>query len=535
MICRILRKNLLTGDLRTRPDCQPAHAAIPIIEARTRIVETQLSYPIYFPPLLVVTLAVLSLSMAIAARLLDAIGRPISTTQLAEMAGWGWGVIGSALTLLVCGSFILPRAWRNGQSVRSTALALVIPMIVCFETVYIVGPALVGYIESRTAAAEQQCAVYLYALATLQQEDAPASAPSGIRRALLETPIMGLSCAGVPSASTDGLRAAVRGLVVRRLGGPEQVYNSIFIPSVRSLRDAYNEYAAAQLRLVNEIQSIPDEALQAWRQYLEHLKQTNVSPNHIQRKDWVHIAAEVRTGGIPVPLDWNPTDGTTFRAAVAASLRRAADATYNDFVIQHFQQSLPPGLDWESFYRELTIHDRWQAAIGAPGAAALAPNMGFEAFSATVYEPQLDRLVQTQLADLPGSAGVFAPNRGSARVGGAAVAWVSVPTVLLYVTIACILWHAGQLLYLGGQLLLPQKGARTPLAMVLFLGFVVFLIPTLSYISSTGTFQAKPQRHAGEEIPPALSMLATIGSGLRNTVFMGFSFGYDPAITHEGE
>ena len=115
-------------------------------------------------------------------------------------------------------------------------------------------------------------------------------------------------------------------MVARRIGTAEQVYDNVFIPSVRSLRDAYNDYVVAQLRLVADIRAIPDQQAQAWQRFLDWLAQAGLSPTRIPRREWPRIAAEARDMGVQVPPDWNPGDQSMFMEAVATAARKTADA-----------------------------------------------------------------------------------------------------------------------------------------------------------------------------------------------------------------
>jgi hypothetical protein len=271
--------------------------------------------------------------------------------------------------------------------VRSTAAAVLLSALVCSETVYLVGPGLTGLLVDAMSAAERRCAVQLRVLAVAQQDNAAAGVATGVQSALLRAPFAGLSCDGLPVASRDGLAEALQGMVARQAGTAEQVYNNVFIPSVRSLRDAYNEYVAAQLRLVADIRAIPDRQSQAWQRYLDQVGHAGSPANRMPRRDWPRIAAEVRDMGVPVPPEWNPGDQSAFMEAVATASRKAADASYNDYVVKHFQRALPPGLDWEGFLSQPTIQARWRVLIDTPAETNLLPNMGFPAFRQTVYDP----------------------------------------------------------------------------------------------------------------------------------------------------
>jgi hypothetical protein len=488
---------------------------------RARIVETLQLYPGYVIPLTALTAVFLAVELAFASRLLDAIGGPISGRQLGEIAAWGWLLSGVALTLLVWGSVILPQAYRSDWPVRRSAVALLLSALVCCETVYLVGPGLSGVLADRMTAPERRCAVQLRVLATARQDDAAATVTPAVQSALMRAPFAGLSCDALPVVSRVGLGEALQGMVARQIGSAEQIYNNVFIPSVRSLRDAYNEYVAAQLRLVAEIRAIPDQQSHAWQRYQDRFGHAGVLPARIPRKDWPRIAAEVRDMGVQVLPDWNPGDQAAFLEAVATAARKTADTSYNDFVMQHFQQVLAPGLDWEGFVNQPNIQARWRALIDTPAETGLTPGMGFPAFRQAVYDPRVDRLVQPRLADLLGSPDDFAPDGSRGQAGHAAAYWVIVPALLLAVTVLGILWHASRLLDLACSMLLPRIVAPKRWAAE---ACVVVAIVIL--------FVAWRPQHIGEPLRPgsAISVLRPIGSTLRNVVLFGFDFGYNPAF-----
>jgi hypothetical protein len=506
----------------------------------TRVVETRQLYPGYIIPLTALTAAFLAVQLAFASHLLDAIGNPISERQLAAIASWGWLLSGVALTLLLWGSFILPRAHRGEWPARHTAAALLVAALVCLETVYLVGPALTGISVDRMTPLERRCAVQLRVLAAARQDDAGPAVSQAIQWAIIRAPFAGLYCEGLAVVSRDGLAEALEGMVARQAGTADQVYNNVFIPSVRSLRDAYNEYVAAQFRLVADIRAIPDQQTQAWQRYVDRLARGGQSPARIARRDWPRIAAEVRESGVQVPSDWNPADQTAFTDAVATASRKAADASYNEFVAKHFQQALPPGMDWEGFCSQPSIQARWRTLIDVPTETTLTPAMGFAVFRQTVYAPQIDRLVQPRLDEIMAAPEAFAPDGAHGQVGRAAAYWVTVPAVLLDIAVLCILWHAFRLLDLLCCLLLPRLGAskrwaaEACVAAAVVILFVTWRAPhtSTSSMMRSGDTVAGPQNCSGTggscDEGGAVGLLRPVGATLRNVVLFGFDFGYEP-------
>jgi hypothetical protein len=494
-------------------------AGSPAVE-RARIVETRQFYPGYVIPLIILTVAFLAIELAFVSSLLDAIGNSIGGRQLAQVAAWGWAMTGAALTLLVWGSFILSRSYRGEWPARSIAVAVLVSALVYCETIYLVGPGLTGVLVDGMTGVERRCAVQLRVLAAARQDNAAATAPQGVQSALVRAPFMGLSCDGLPVVSRAGLGDALQGMVARQIGTAEQVFNNVFIPSVRSIRDAYNEYVAAQLRLVADIRAIPDQQSQAWQRYLDRLAHAGVPPARVPRKDWPRIAADVREMGVQVTPEWNPGDQATFMEAVAMASRKVADASYNDFVIKHFQQALPPGLDWEGFVSQPSIQARWRVLIDTPAETSLAPNMGFPAFRQTVYDPRVDRLVQPRVSDLLDSPEIFAPDGVRGQAGHAAANWVIAPALLLAVSVLCILWHAARLLDLASCVLLPRIAAPKRWAALACAAAAVVMLFVASYT---------PHPSRALQSSSAVSVLGPIGTTLRNTILFGFDFGYDPA------
>lgn len=514
-------------------DIQEPMTTVPSV----RVVETKLPYPSYIIPLLVLTLAFLVVALSLLARLLDAIGRPISQEQISVLTLWTFGLSGIGLTLLVWGCTSLPLASFRGYSLSRAGTAFLITAIMSCESVYLFGPLVVDHFEFKATAAERQCAVRLRILAIARQDGAIAL-PASVRSLLMNGPITGWTCHEVPAASAEGVSTALRSLVELRRGTAEQAYDDAFIPSVRSLRDAFNDYVAAQLRLVSDIEAIPEKQAESWQLYLDRLSQAGVSSNHIPRRDWSRIGAEVRSSGVAVPSDWNPTDRATFMAAMATSLRRDAESKYNEFVLEHFKQNLPPSLEWKSFCAEPTIQARWRTMIDAPPSISLSPDMGFRAFRDMVYEPQLNSIISPRIEELFGSTDPFAPNGKFAAAGRVAAAWAMAPTFLFYLIIVLTMLHIARLLGLTCQILLPDIAA-TGRAAIVCVGFIMLLAlfwmpPRDRAMLQSGTAE-RPVIVCSPSRPDCqttygIQLLWSLGSVLRDTVLFGFDFGYNPRL-----
>ena len=519
----------------------PNHIECSTATASSRILETGQLYPSFVIPLAVLTAVLLTVELGFAARLLDAIGRSISERQLEDLAAWGWGLTAATTTLLAWGVVIFPLSSRHGWLPHRLGLALVVSALVCTETVYLAGPALAAYVMDHVSAEQRRCAVQLRALAMTQPNDAT-ELPS--RWLLAYTPSLGLPCNGLPTVSRQGLNQALQAMVSRQIGTGEQVYNNAFIPSVRSLRDAYNDYVAAQQQLVAAVRAIPDQQSQAWQQYLNRLSDAGSSPTRIPRRDWSRISAEVRDSGVPVPPDWNPSDKATFMDAVAISARQAADASYNNFVLQRFHVALAPGLDWDQFYSQPDIQARWKIVVGAPGEATLAPNMGFSDFGQTVYQPIVQALVAPVLTRLLSDPAAFGSDKPYEQSGKAAAYWVATPSVLLQITVLFAFWQAARLLGFAWWISFPhgrmlvRRGVHAACTVLAMLSVIaIWWSPpspasvTAADIAVSAATPADSSLTGGSA--SALALLRTIGDGARRTVLAGLQFGYEPALAND--
>jgi hypothetical protein len=510
-------------------------------KASSRVLETGQLYPGFVIPLTVLTAVLLAIELGFQARLLDAIGSSISERQLDDLAAWGWGLTAAATALLAWGVVVFPWSSRHGWPPRQLGLALVVSALICAETVYLAGPALAAYVMDHMSAEQRRCAVQLRALAMMQPNDATAL-PS--RRLLPYAPSLGLYCNGLAAVSQQGLNQALLAMVSRRIGTGEQVYNNAFIPSVRSLRDAYNDYVAAQQRLVAEVRAIPDRQSQAWQQYVNRLSDIGSSPTRIPRRDWSRVSAEVRDSGVPVPLDWNPSDKATFMDAVAISARQAADASYSNFVLQRFHVALAPGLDWDQFYSQPDVQTRWKTVVVAPAEATLAPNMGFSDFSQDVYQPIVQALVAPALTRLLSDPAAFGPDKPYEQAGEAAVCWAVIPSLLLRITLLFAFWQGARLLGLAWWLSFPHArtvvrrgvhAACTVLAMLIVIA-IWWSPASPASVSATGNAvsAATPTDSSlTGGSASALALLRTIGDGVRRTVLAGLQFGYEPALAND--
>lgn len=512
-----------------------------------RVEETAPRYPSYTWLMLVLSAAYVVLTLAFGSRLLEAMTGRLGDAQFAAIRDWTQALFGCALTLFLWGTVIFPRLERSQLSWRLRWLALVVSGAIGAAGGSYVERATLDYLLANQDGVVGRQAVQLHTLTQaildtrqpVQAIAVPAellSSPTGKAFLLLFLGTELYRADGGVRAST-ALSGALEGLVAQRIGTAAQVYDNLFVPSVRSLRDAFNAYVAAQTALAEDVRAIPERQALAWTEFQDGLAQRGLPAVRRPRTDWPAIAVELRQMGIPVPTDWNPTDRAGFAVAVGTHLRQQADNQYSERVTRLIGTELAPGLEWEQFVAHADVQARWRAGIGAPAHAALSPTMGFRAFSELVYRPMLNRVVDPKLGVLTGPAENFAVSGGLHDAAAAALSWITVPAVALSLALIGGLWHAAAFACYLGLVLAPASRLRRRLVLgsIVLVGLLV--LGQRSPITRTLPFTQMEDRiadHAGPIWLVARGSVETVGlvsrSGnlVRRIVLGNYNFGLDP-------
>ncbi|HME21509.1 MAG TPA: hypothetical protein VKI44_09235 [Acetobacteraceae bacterium] len=352
--------------------------------------------------LLVASLAYAALAAAYGARALDAIVTPLSLNETQSLAAFGKIVIAGGLGLLAVR--VLQAAsrllrLRGLQWLGAPMTHCILFGAVAFGTIATVQRFEAGYLKHGSLGAREQSLrdLLLVAAATKPAGDGSelatrAATPAG--RAVLALRV--LVTGRITDQTQDDRSAAalaVRSLVATKIGTAAQVFDHVYVPSVRSVRDAFNDYVAVQEQLADTIRAIPQKQADAWDRYTAALTARGLSPNRLAVRDWPVAIGEAQRAGAPVAVDWNPGDKTLFFASIAQDLEDAAKTAYAKRVSDLLGKDLGPGLSWDQFVAEPVIQSRWSKALGVPG-AALSPELDLNEFSETVYLAMVDRAAQ---------------------------------------------------------------------------------------------------------------------------------------------
>ena len=512
-----------------------------------RVEETPSRYPSYMWLMLVLSVTYVVLTLAFGARLLEAMTGRLGDAQFEAIRAWSQGLFGCALTLFIWGTLVFPRLERSTLSWRVRWLVLVLTGIIGAVGGRHVERTALDYLLTDPDGTVGRKAVQLHTLTqavldTRQQAQAIAvpaellGSPTGKAFLML---FLGteLHRTDDGSGASTALSSALEGLVAQRIGTAAQVYDNLFVPSVRSLRDAFNAYVAAQTALADDVRTIPERLVQAWSDFQDELTQRGLTAARIPRADWPAIAAEQRQSGIPGPAEWRPTERPGFAAALTTQLREQADSQYSERVGKLIGTELAPGMEWEQFVAHVDVQARWRAGIGAPTQAVLAPTMGFQAFTEQIYRPMLNRVVDPKLQVLTGPQASFAPGGALHRAAEAAMCWIAVPAVALALALLGGLWHAAASACYLGRILAPVSHLRRRfvLGSIVLVGFLI--LGQRSPITRTAPFTQMEDRIADLAGPvwlvargsvETVGLVSRGGNLIRRVVLGNYNFGLDP-------
>ena len=529
----------------------PTHAnsRAPTHDARTtrRVEEMAQRFPSHTPLMLVLSFGYLVLALAFVARLLDTSWAGMSEAQLGRLINWSETLFGCAVALGLWGACVLPWLDRTALDWRPRWVILVCAGVAGLTISVAMHRAAVGWLTDDPTGQMGRKAAQLNLLAyaardaripipELQLEPDRLASPAGKAfLALLLTTEMTAGHGGI--LSDDAVRHGMQALAAQRGGTAAQVYDNVFVPSVRSLKDAYNAYVAAQTVLVDEINAILEQQNRHWNDYLEGMAKRGVSLGKLTRAEWAPIVAEIRQAGVAVPADWNPTDKAAYVAALSAQRRKLADTQYADRLHRLFGTELPPGLEWDQFLASPIVQSRWRAAINAPADAELSPAMGFSAFEQAVYQPGINRVIAPKLHILLAPAGDYAPDGTLAPMGRAATLRIAAPAIALVLILAGLIWHGCGLAAYAARLVLPSWAWRRR-CLALGLGLlglsVVGARDPVTRSDGFNRMQDQIADRAGPAWLAALGMVEVYGSAypwgelLRRTVLGHYDFGLDP-------
>jgi hypothetical protein len=519
-----------------------------------RVEEAPPRYPPHTMLMLVLSGIFVALALAFSARVLDALPAQLADAQLDTIETWTWLLAGCALTLMLWGTVVFPLLERTGLSWRVRWLALVLAGIVGSSGGMLAQQSLYNALTSDTDGSRARRAVQVHVLNQALLAAPEAASSIGFSPDLMGTAsgkafmamlmVAELRREDSEIARPEALSRLLESLAAQRVGTAAQVYDNIFVPSVRSLRDAFNSYVAAQKALAEEVRSIPDKQNAIWNDYQDNLAKRGLVPARMQRAEWPAAAQELRALGPAMPPDWNPADRAAFATAYSTQLREAADSQYAESVARLVGAPLQPGLEWEQFVAHPEVQARWRKVVDAADGVTLSATMGFQSFQDLIYRPMVDRIVRPKLDRLEAPAAHYTADGAMGQDGKAALRWVVVPALALALMLAAVAWHVGSLAFYLGTVAAPRWRGRRRLILAGLGIAAIALVGARGPVTRSECFtrledwiadEAGPAWLAARGAVEAESLVYLWGNRVRRIAFGSHEFGMAPRPRPQGD
>ena len=459
----------------------------------SRIDETGPRFPSHILLMTFFTVLYLAVTLAFRAHLLDSAGYT-TTHQLESTLTWTTVLAGTAIMLTLLDAVMLPVVKDLPWTVWKRRAILSLSIAIGVAVLSWIGQIGISWGIDHSDGISRRAAAQSYAITQALLDSGPPLNGLNISREVLASPQGKSLAAVVPllvfsggETASDMLENALQTIVAARRGTAAQQYDNIFVPSVRSVKQAYDTYVAAQSKLKDEVTAIADREKRA--------------PN----------------------------------TRLASLARRNADLAYADRVRNIVGEALPPGLDWDRFYNHPLVQHRWRAAVNAPATTQLSPAMRLDMYTDRVYKPMVERIIQPYLDNLLKPARDFQTRESMDRVGHAAMLWLVVPAIALSTTLAGILWHVAKIisylnLFAGPRWRFLRRSAITaPSLLICLLALnsqnAIAQSPSLRILEGNlrGPVWLMARISAGGE-----PLLYLLGNTIRKVALAGYDFGYDP-------
>jgi hypothetical protein len=507
--------------------------------------------PAYLRPIWLLTGIYLTFELAFNARLLDVAGGRATPDEVDAIEHWGRFISGTALALGIWGVVVMPRGVHQRWSVARWAGVLAVSAAISIAAVYNFERALIDHLVDRSDGTARRIAAQttLLAHAILTQDvqvDGIDLSPEQLAKPEGKTfiallPAMAFSTNDLSRKAENALRQVIHNGVVESMGSPEAFYNKSYVPSVRTMRDAFNKYAAGVNEMGKALDGIPATQADAWQRYVEDLRKKGYRPETVPPFGYGRVREGVRKQGVPIPADWRPSDRATFDRAVRDKVETEAHRKYRTSIEQQFGggAQLPDDLPWDAFVQQPLVQAKWQKALDLPASVRMTPTLSVEDYSRLAYRPRLDREVEARVTKYEAAAGEFDSGGRNEKLGQDAMRALLVPPIALGFSLMGALVHLFKFSLYSARFV----SARRRLNMVVIgssvaaVALSAFLAPnaiTTSRVygyfethtaSALGTVPA----HALTWVVQAQPFAYPVNEAVRASVLHGLTFGYEPA------
>lgn len=512
--------------------------------------------PRYLLRITLLTVSYLIFELAFNARLLDVTGGMATRDQINIIEKIGRLISGVALTLVVWGQWIMPRAEARGWGPRGTRLLLATSALVCISCMFWIQKALIDRLVDAADGTSRRIAVQLRLVTSavvagelmidgIEITPELLSRPEG-KSFMALLPFMSFSTESLEKKAEAVLRSVIRNKYEKAVGTPQEAFNRLFVRSVHSIRDSFNTYAEGVNRYRRVLVDIPHRQEEAWSDYVRELRRKGVTPSSVPRWHWERVRRELYAKGVELPQGWNPANRAAFYAAVAKKIKTESERAFASELRKALGtgETLPVNLDWTAFQRHPSIQRRWREALGVKDNIPLEHKMDLETFREVVYEPQVSVRIEEDLRRLMAEDVEYLDGGRHGELGREAMQALIVPPIALAFSLLGALTHLFKSANYIIILLAPRVRFRVPvlLGLVSALALSAFLAP--NEVTRSRVFEYFEQQTARRFFLPvawavrwvvqAQPFFYPINETIRTKVLMGINFGYKPVLLVSG-
>lgn len=239
----------------------------------------------YVPWITCITFVYLIFELSFNARLLDVIGCATDNNAIHNIENWGRILSGIAVTILVWGTLIMPRA-RFPVGLRLVLMG--VTCILCTSTVYRLEEKLVTHLVDLSTGEQRKEAITInFVTNSLQNGTITLSGLSltvGMMASPSEKQVMAilpfyiLSIDNLDMKITDGLLAAIHNSLVNNGGDAQTLFDKNYKPFVNHMHDLFQQYASLETHHARD----PSEGQIIYQQHLREI--FGDLPNHIYER-----------------------------------------------------------------------------------------------------------------------------------------------------------------------------------------------------------------------------------------------------------
>lgn len=239
----------------------------------------------YVPWITCITFIYLIFELSFNARLLDVIGCAGNSNAIHNIENWGRILSGMAVTILVWGTFVMPRA-RIPVGLRLVLMG--VTCILCTITVYNLEEKLVVHLVDLSTGEQRKEAVTInFVTNSLQKGNLTLSglplavgtmASPSEKQVMAILPFYILSIDNLDVKITDGLLAAIHNSLVNNGGDAQTLFDKGYKPFVNHMHDLFQQYASLETHHARN----PSEGQIIYQQHLKEI--FGDLPNHIYER-----------------------------------------------------------------------------------------------------------------------------------------------------------------------------------------------------------------------------------------------------------